>query len=81
MIIIRTTPESPAARAGLRGVDAATGLLGDLCDRCREWQERAAAAHLTEILESLKLPGTVNLTVQRGSQRRTVTVEVIDIGN
>jgi 2-alkenal reductase len=80
VVIIRTTPDSPAERAGLRGVDVATGLLGDVIVAVNGRRVRRLA-DLTEVLEGLKLPGTVNLTVQRGSQRRTVTVEVIDIGN
>jgi 2-alkenal reductase len=80
VIIIRTTPDSPAERAGLRGVDMASGVLGDVIVAVNDRAVRRLA-DLTEILEGLKLPTTVSLTVQRGSQRRTVTVEVVDIGN
>ena len=80
VIIIRTTPNSPAERAGLRGVDMATGVLGDVIVAVNDRAARRLA-DLTEILEGLNLPTTVSLTVQRGSQRRTVSVEVVDIGN
>lgn len=80
VIIIRTTPNSPAERAGLRGVDMATGVLGDVIVAVNDRAARRLA-DLTEILEGLKLPTTVSLTVQRGSQRRTMSVEVVDIGN
>ncbi|WP_343207790.1 hypothetical protein [Bradyrhizobium sp. Ai1a-2] len=30
MIIMRTAPGSPAERAGIRGVDSASGNLGDI---------------------------------------------------
>ena len=80
VIIIRTTPNSPAERAGLRGVDMASGVLGDVIVAVNDRAVRRLA-DLTEILEGLKLPTTVSLTLQRGSQRRTVSVDVVDIGN
>jgi 2-alkenal reductase len=80
IIIVRTTSGSPAERAGLRGVNIARGTLGDVIVAVQNKPVRRLA-DLTEILERLKLPTTVELTVQRGSERRQVTVEVVDIGN
>jgi 2-alkenal reductase len=80
IIIVRTTSGSPAERAGLRGVNIARGTLGDVIVAVQNRPVRRLA-DLTEILERLKLPTTVELTVQRGSERRQVTVEVVDIGN
>ena len=68
VIIIRTTSNSPAERAGLRGVDMVSGVLGDVIVAVNDRAVRRLA-DLTEILEGLKLPTTVSLTVQRGSQR------------
>ena len=79
IIIIRTTPGSPAERAGLRGVDLSSGTLGDVIVGVRG-RKVQRLADLTEVLEQLKLPATVELMVQRGSEQRTVTVEVVDIG-
>jgi 2-alkenal reductase len=79
VIIIRTTPGSPAERAGLLGVDVAAGTIGDVIVGVQGRPVRRLA-DLTEVLEQLKLPAKVDLTVKRGSQTRTVTVEVVDIG-
>jgi 2-alkenal reductase len=80
VIIIRTTPNSPAERAGLRGVDVATRMVGDVIIAV-DGKKVRRLADLTEIFEGLTLPATASLTVQRGSQQRTVPVEVVDIGN
>jgi S1-C subfamily serine protease len=79
VIIVRVTPGSPAERAGLRGVDLASRAIGDIIVGAQGKQVRRLA-DLTDILEHLKPPATVELTVQRGSERRTVTVDVVDIG-
>jgi S1-C subfamily serine protease len=79
VIIIRTTPGSPAERAGLLGVDVAAGTIGDVIIGVHGRPVRRLA-DLTEILEQLQLPAQVDLTVKRGSQTRTVTVDVVDVG-
>jgi S1-C subfamily serine protease len=80
IIIIRTTPNSPAERAGLRGIDVATRMVGDVIVAV-DGKKVRRLADLTEIFEGLTLPATASLTVQRGSQQRIVPVEVVDIGN
>lgn len=79
VVILRPTPGSPAERAGLRGVDVTAGTIGDVIVGMQGRPVRRLA-DLTEVLEGLKLPATVELTVSRGSERRTVMVEVVDIG-
>jgi 2-alkenal reductase len=79
IIIVRTTPGSPAERAGLQGVDLAAGRLGDVIVGI-QGRPVKRLADLTEVLEGLKLPGSVDLTVQRDSARRSVTVDVVDLG-
>ena len=79
IIIVRTTPGSPAERAGLQGVELATGTLGDVIIGI-QGRPVKRLADLTEVLEGLKLPAAVDLIVQRGSTRRTVTIDVVDIG-
>ncbi len=79
VIILRPTPGSPAERAGLRGVDVTAGTIGDVIVGVQGRPVRRLA-DLTEVLEGLKLPAAVELTVLRGSERRTVMVEVVDIG-
>lgn len=79
VIIVRVTPGSPADRAGLRGVDLASRTIGDVIVGVQGKPVRRLA-DLTDILEHLKPPTTVDLTLQRGSERRTVAVDVVDIG-
>jgi 2-alkenal reductase len=79
VIIIRTTPGSPAERARLRGLDISAGTIGDVIVGVNGKPVRRLA-ELTEAFEPLKLPSTVQLDVLRGSERRTVSVEVVDIG-
>jgi S1-C subfamily serine protease len=78
VIIVRTTPGSPAERAGLRGVDFAAGTIGDVIVGV-EGKPVRRLADLTDVLEQLELPATVNMTVLRGSTRRAVTIEVVDL--
>lgn len=79
VIIIRSKPGSPADRAGLRGVDASTGMLGDVIVGV-DGKEVRRLADLTEVLELLKPPAKIQLDVVRGSERRIVSVDVVDIG-
>jgi 2-alkenal reductase len=79
VIIIRSKPGSPADRAGLRGVDASTGTLGDVIVGV-DGKEVRRLADLTEVLELLKPPAKVQLDIMRGSERRTISVDVVDIG-
>jgi 2-alkenal reductase len=80
VIIVRVTPGSPAERAGLQGVDLASSTIGDVIVGVQGKPVRRLA-DLTDILEHLEAPATVELTVQRGSKRRAVTVDVVDIGD
>ncbi|MBN8955972.1 MAG: trypsin-like peptidase domain-containing protein [Rhizobiales bacterium] len=78
VIVVRTAPGSPAERGGLRGVDAATGTLGDVIVEINGKPVR----RLTDLTDEIELTGvgrTVRLSVRRGSQTRAVEMEVIDI--
>lgn len=79
VIIIRTTPGSPASRAGLRGVDLSAGTIGDVIVGV-DGKSVRRLSDLTEVLERLKPPATVQLEVLAGSERRIVSVDVVDIG-
>lgn len=79
VVILRTTPGSPAERAGLRGADLEAGRLGDVIVGI-EGKPVRRLADLTGALEQLTLPASVELSVERGSERLTVTVDVVDIG-
>ncbi len=79
VVVVRTVPGSPAERAGLRGIDAARGALGDVIVGANGKPVRRLA-DLTDHLEQIGVGKTVELTVQRGGSTTTVPVEVTDIG-
>jgi 2-alkenal reductase len=79
VVVMRTVPGSPAERAGLRGVDAARGVLGDLIVGANG-KPVQRLADLAEELEQIGIGKTVELTVKRGNGTVTVPVEVTDVG-
>jgi 2-alkenal reductase len=78
VIIVRIVPGSPAERAGLSGVDAASGTIGDIIVAVNGRTVRKLS-DLTDALERVAVPGRVELTVERGGAQRTVPIEVVDI--
>ena len=78
VIIVRTVPGSPAERAGLSGVDAASGTIGDIIVAVNGRTVRKLS-DLTDALERVAVPGRVELTVERGGAQRTIPIEVVDI--
>ncbi len=80
VVIVRVAPNSPADRAGLRGVDRRSGTLGDvIVEAAGEPVQRLA--DLTDQLEKTKIGSTIDLTVLRDGRRRNVSVGVVDIAN
>jgi S1-C subfamily serine protease len=79
VIVVRTAPSSPAARAGIRGVDFPTGALGDVITEANNKPVRRLS-DLTDEIEQIGAGGSVKLTVKRGSQSRSLDVDIIDIG-
>ena len=78
VIIIRTIPGSPAERAGLQGVDAAAGAIGDVIVAV-DGNPVRRLSDLTDTLAEKKLSGKVELTVERAGSRRTVSLAVVDM--
>jgi len=78
IVIVRTQPGSPAERAGLRGVDPNSGTLGDVIVAV-DGQPVQRLSDLTDMLERTKLPGKVQLSVERNGTQRTVSVDVVDV--
>jgi S1-C subfamily serine protease len=78
VIIIRTVPGSPAERAGLRGVEPASGTIGDVIVAANGRPVRRLA-DLTDILERIPVPGKVEVTVERLGSRRTIALDVVDV--
>jgi 2-alkenal reductase len=79
VVVVRTTPGSPAARAGLRGVDPATNALGDVIVKANGEPVRRLA-DLTRQLEQAGVGQRVTLELLRGSRSAEVAVEIADIG-
>jgi S1-C subfamily serine protease len=79
VIVVRAAPSSPAERAGIRGVDFASGALGDIITQANGKPVRRLS-DLTDEIEQVGAGHTVRITVKRGSDTRDVNVDVIDIG-
>jgi S1-C subfamily serine protease len=79
IVIADIIPGSPAERAGLEGIDRATGRIGDIIVAA----DGEPVRHLTDLtnkLEQAGPSGTVTLTVKRGGATREVKVQIVDIG-
>ena len=79
VVIVRAAPGSPAEKAGLRGVNASSGALGDVIVAANDKPVRRLA-DLTDAIEQVGVGKTIALTINRGGSRTSVTVEIIDIG-
>ena len=78
VIIVRTVPGAPAARAGLRGVDTARGELGDVITGV-DGKAVHQLSDLTEELEQVGIGKTVQIEVNRGGSKMTVPLQVADV--
>jgi 2-alkenal reductase len=79
VMVAQTMPGSPAAQAGLEGLDISSGRPGDLIVEANGQPVRRLA-DLTDQLEQVGVGKEIPLTVQRGGRRFDVSVEVADIG-
>jgi S1-C subfamily serine protease len=77
--VVRTVPGSPAARAGLQGVDATGGRLGDVIVSV-DGKPVHRLPDLTDELERVGVGKPVTLQVRRNGQDRSVELDVVDIG-
>ncbi len=78
IIIMRVVPGSPAEQAGLRGVDLASGTVGDIIVAVNG-QPVGSMAQLGTALDAVGIGHTATLTVERDGVRRQVTVGVVDV--
>ena len=78
LVVMSTVEGSPAARAGLRGVDQRTGVLGDVIVSVNAKPVRRLA-DLARVLQDAGVGKTVRVGVLRGSRMFEVDVEVVDI--
>ena len=77
--IVRTLPGSPAARAGLRGVDPRTGEIGDIIVGVNGKPVRRLS-DLTAELERAGVGQPVELTIERDGRPMNVRIDVADVG-
>jgi S1-C subfamily serine protease len=77
--ILRTLPNSSAARAGLRGVDMRTGALGDVIVSVNG-KPVQRLSDLTNELDEIGVGHDVKLGILRNNRSETVTVTVADVG-
>jgi S1-C subfamily serine protease len=80
VVILRTVPDSPAERAGLRGVDPSSRTLGDVIISAND-QPVQSMSDLTDQLEQVGVGHTIKLTLLRDGQKVTVNLPVTDIGH
>jgi 2-alkenal reductase len=79
VIVARTAPAGPAERAGIRGVDFASGGLGDVITEANDKPVRRLS-DLTDEIEQIGTSRSIKLVVKRGSQSRDLNVDIVDIG-
>jgi S1-C subfamily serine protease len=79
VVVVQTTPSSPAERAGLQGVDRSTATVGDVIVEVNGKAVRRLT-DLTEEIEHVGVGKAIQLTVLREGKKRTVQVDVVDIG-
>jgi S1-C subfamily serine protease len=78
VVIVRTVPGSPAARAGLQGADFAARRVGDVIVAA-EGKPVRKLSDLTDVLERIQVPGKVQVTIQRDGASRTMSMDVVDV--
>jgi S1-C subfamily serine protease len=77
VVIVRVTPGSPAARAGLHGVDRNSGALGDVIVGANGAPVHRLA-DLTDQIEKIGIGHQIGLKVQRNSRVVSVSVGISD---
>lgn len=77
VIIVRTLPDSPAAKAGIEGADA-DGVVRDVITEVNG-KPIHSIEELTSIFENAGIGNQITLTVERDGQRRKVTVAIADV--
>jgi S1-C subfamily serine protease len=77
--ILRTLPNSSAARAGLRGVNIRNNTLGDVIVSVNDKPVRRLS-DLTDELDEIGVGHDVKLGIVRGDRSETINVAVADVG-
>jgi S1-C subfamily serine protease len=79
VIVVRTAQSSPAEQAGIRGVDLASGELGDVITEA-DGKPVRRLSDLTDEIEQVGAGHSVRIKLKRGSETRDINVDVVDIG-
>jgi 2-alkenal reductase len=77
VIIVRTLPDSPAAKAGIEGATA-DGVIRDVITEVNG-KPIHSMEELTSTFEDVGIGKQVALTVERDGQSRTVQVSIADV--
>lgn len=77
--IISILPGSPAAQVGLEGIDMRAQRLGDIIVAVNG-KEVLTASDLSDALEETGIGNVAEVVVERNGERRSVSIEVADIG-
>jgi 2-alkenal reductase len=78
VIVLRTVPDSPAAKAGLEGAASAGGTVEDVITAANG-QSVHSMSDLASVFEDIGVGNNVKLTVVRDGKSRSVDVAVTDI--
>jgi 2-alkenal reductase len=79
IVVVQVAPGSPAARAGLQGVDLSAGTVGDVIVEAQGKPVRRLS-DLTELIEEAGVGRSIEITAMHNGQKRQVLVQIIDIG-
>jgi 2-alkenal reductase len=79
VIVAEVLPGLPADQAGLRGINRATGAIGDVITEVNS-QPVQRLADLTDELERVGVGNPVSLTLRRDGRAVSVSVPVVDVG-
>jgi S1-C subfamily serine protease len=79
VVIVETTPGSPAERAGLQGIDIDADRLGDVITAI-DGKPVRRLSDLSDEIERVGVGKSVRVSVKRGSRSRKVDLEIVDIG-
>ena len=79
VIVVRTTPGSPAERAGIRGIDPTADAIGDVIIGAGTHAVRRLS-DLTAALEEAGIGRDIDLTIDRNGSTIKVSARVADVG-
>src|SRR5712671_5443732 len=80
VVVVRTVPGSPAEHAGLQGVNASTGQLGDVIVAVNG-KPVQRLPDLTDQLEQVGVGNKVDISIDRKGSKTSVSLEVSDLGS